>query len=181
MSWSFLWKIHILKLECIFILKILRCIRLFTWLFLFVVRIDYFGRKYSKCGAINNSICVLEQQIGGICTQILRVSRESDKLIYILFVYEPNAKNCRFFKKFYFIFKLYNIVLVLPNIEMNPPQVFGGLYDPSTKFISLVCSQIKNTSGKLLVFLVNYYSCMTSFCVIFRESVNLLQPTFSMK
>ena len=25
--------------------------------------------------------------------------------------------------KFYFIFKLYNIVLVLPNIEMNPPQV----------------------------------------------------------
>ena len=24
----------------------------------------------------------------------------------------------------YFIFKLYNIVLVLPNIEMNPPQVY---------------------------------------------------------
>ena len=28
-----------------------------------------------------------------------------------------------FLKKFYFIFKLYNIALVLPNIEMNPPQV----------------------------------------------------------
>ena len=27
------------------------------------------------------------------------------------------------FLKFYFIFKLYNIVLVLPNIEMNPSQV----------------------------------------------------------
>ena len=25
---------------------------------------------------------------------------------------------------FFFIFKLYNIVLVLPNIEMNPPQVY---------------------------------------------------------
>ena len=25
---------------------------------------------------------------------------------------------------FYFIFKLHNIVLVLPNIEMNPPQVY---------------------------------------------------------
>ena len=25
---------------------------------------------------------------------------------------------------FNFIFKLYNIVLVLPNIEMNPPQVY---------------------------------------------------------
>ena len=29
-----------------------------------------------------------------------------------------------FFFKFYFIFKLYNIVLVLPNTEMNPPQVY---------------------------------------------------------
>ena len=28
------------------------------------------------------------------------------------------------FFKFYFIFKLYLIVLVLPNIEMNPPQVY---------------------------------------------------------
>ena len=29
-----------------------------------------------------------------------------------------------FLNKFYFIFKLYNIVLVLPNIEMNTPQVY---------------------------------------------------------
>ena len=29
-----------------------------------------------------------------------------------------------FFFKFYFIFKLYVIVLVLPNIKMNPPQVY---------------------------------------------------------
>ena len=28
------------------------------------------------------------------------------------------------FLKFYFIFKLYNIILVLPIIEMNPPQVY---------------------------------------------------------
>ena len=28
------------------------------------------------------------------------------------------------FFKFYFIFKLYNIVLVLPNIKMSPPQVY---------------------------------------------------------
>ena len=32
--------------------------------------------------------------------------------------------NFIYFFKFYFIFKLYNIVLVLPNIEMNPPQVY---------------------------------------------------------
>ena len=29
-----------------------------------------------------------------------------------------------FFNFFYFIFKLYIIVLVLPNIKMNPPQVY---------------------------------------------------------
>ena len=29
-----------------------------------------------------------------------------------------------FLFKFYFIFKLYKIVLVLPNIKMNPPQVY---------------------------------------------------------
>ena len=34
-----------------------------------------------------------------------------------------------YFFKFYFIFKLYNIVLVLPNIEMNPLQVY--MYSPS--------------------------------------------------
>ena len=36
----------------------------------------------------------------------------------------PDLRNQWFFLKFYFIFKLYNIVLVLPNIEMNPPQVY---------------------------------------------------------
>ena len=34
-----------------------------------------------------------------------------------------------FFFKFYFIFKLYKIVLVLPNVKMNLPQVY--MYSPS--------------------------------------------------
>ena len=39
--------------------------------------------------------------------------------------YAPCIRSTEsFFFKFYFIFKLYNIVLVLPNIEMNPPQVY---------------------------------------------------------
>ena len=33
------------------------------------------------------------------------------------------------FFKFYYIFKLYTIVLVLPNMKMNPPQVY--MYSPS--------------------------------------------------
>ena len=36
----------------------------------------------------------------------------------------PDAMILVFFFKFYFIFKLYIIVLVLPNIKMNPPQVY---------------------------------------------------------
>ena len=41
-------------------------------------------------------------------------SNEHPGLIFFLF----------FFFKFYFIFKLYITVLVLPNIKMNPPQVY---------------------------------------------------------
>ena len=36
----------------------------------------------------------------------------------------PPLGEILFFFFFNFIFKLYNIVLVLPNIEMNPPQVY---------------------------------------------------------
>ena len=36
----------------------------------------------------------------------------------------PPSIRVFFFFKFYFIFKLYKIVLVLPNIKMNPPQVY---------------------------------------------------------
>ena len=35
-----------------------------------------------------------------------------------------NVVNIKFFFKFNFIFKLDIIVLVLPNIKMNPPQVY---------------------------------------------------------
>ena len=39
------------------------------------------------------------------------------------------------FFKFYFIFKLYNIVLALPNIKMNPPQVYLCSHpEPSSLF-----------------------------------------------
>ena len=39
-------------------------------------------------------------------------------------VYESFELINFFFFKFYFIFKLYIIVLVLPNIKMNPSQVY---------------------------------------------------------
>ena len=35
-----------------------------------------------------------------------------------------STRKCLYFFKFNFIFKLYIIVLVLPNIKMNPPQVY---------------------------------------------------------
>ena len=37
--------------------------------------------------------------------------------------------SLHFFLKFYFIFKLYIIVLVLPNIEMNPPEVLYPMFE----------------------------------------------------
>ena len=45
-----------------------------------------------------------------------------EKLFFFFFFVVAHCNS--FFLKFYFIFKLYNIVLILPNIEMNPPQVY---------------------------------------------------------
>ena len=45
-------------------------------------------------------------------------------IMYTIEVYFLNQQFWEFLFLFYFIFKLYNIVLVLPNIEMNPPQVY---------------------------------------------------------
>ena len=54
-------------------------------------------------------------------------------LIFILFYFFH-------FFKFYFIFKLYIIVLVLPNIKMNPPQVYILLQHHSSRASILQCS-----------------------------------------
>ena len=52
----------------------------------------------------------------------LKVPRHPGRTFLFIFIF-----FCLFFSfffKFYFIFKLYIIVLVLPNIKMNPPQVY---------------------------------------------------------
>src|SRR5574337_709346 len=41
----------------------------------------------------------------------------------------------KYFQLLFFIFKLYNIVLVLPNIKMNPPQVY--IRSPSLTLLPL--------------------------------------------
>ena len=46
---------------------------------------------------------------------------------------EANVLNIFF--KFYFIFKLYIIVLVLPNIKMNPPQVYMCSHPEPSSFL----------------------------------------------
>ena len=48
-----------------------------------------------------------------------QVSMYKDHVFFVVFLV-----IYLFILKFYFIFKLYNIVLILPNIEMNPPQVY---------------------------------------------------------
>ena len=48
---------------------------------------------------------------------LLEIAHTFNLIFIILFYFFSNFY-------FYFIFKLYNIVLVLPNIEMNPPQVY---------------------------------------------------------
>ena len=58
------------------------------------------------------------------CLCILDMSSLSDIWFANIFFYFLNGFFFFFFFKFYFIFKLYITVLVLPNIKMNPPQVY---------------------------------------------------------
>ena len=51
-----------------------------------------------------------EEELKSLLIKVKEVSEKVGLFIYLFF-------------KFYFIFKLYKIVLVLPNIKMNPPQV----------------------------------------------------------
>ena len=52
--------------------------------------------------------------------------------------------------KLFFFFKLYIIVLVLPNIKMNPPQVYMCSYD-------LLIEITHQVSGLKLRFLMSYH------------------------
>ena len=63
----------------------------------------------------------------------------------------PEVFSFSFFFKFYFIFKLYIIVLVLPNIKMNPPQVY--MCSPSWTLLTLVVLYVFSTGL--------FFSCFT--------------------
>ena len=61
------------------------------------------------------SFAIIFSHSEGCLFTLLIVSFVVQKLLFFLFFFNF---------KFYFIFKLYITVLVLPNIKMNPPQVY---------------------------------------------------------
>ena len=80
-----------------------------------------FDRKQQHSGARFGSMYT---KIGMIQRRLAWPLRKDDTQIHEAF---------HIFFKFYSIFKLYKIVLVLPNIKMNPPQVY--MCSPSLKCI----------------------------------------------
>ena len=70
-----------------------------------------------------------DRQVQRLVLPLCLSSISTDWNLYFIYHVTPLVHNLTvpvlfFFFKFYFIFKLDNIVLVLPNIEMNPPQVY---------------------------------------------------------
>ena len=76
---------------------------------------------------------------------------------------------------FYFIFKLHNIVLVLPNIEMNPPQV---VYLCSPSWTLLPPPSPYPPSGiflkRSLVFPILLFSCISLHWLLKKAFLSLL-------
>ena len=71
-----------------------------------------------------------------------------------------------FFNRFFFnfIFKLYKIVLVLPNIKMNPPQVY--ILHFLIQLVSHLCNNLES---------------LEPMCLQRRESTELVSMTISPK
>ena len=69
------------------------------------------------------------------------------------------------FFKFYFIFKLYNIVLVLPNIEMNPPQVPAfPILNPPPSFLPYPPSWMLSFKSAFSLSSLTYIKRLLSSC-----------------
>ena len=88
------------------------------------------GKKKKKK---TNLFCFLYMELTlDIQLHILPIRKPSRLLTYLISKFffcswkekRKNRKDYLFIYLFYIIFKLYNIVLVLPNIKMNPPQVY---------------------------------------------------------
>ena len=100
------------------------------------------------------------------------------------------------FLKFYFIFKLYIIVLVLPNIKMNPPQVYmrspsWTLLPPHTiplghpsALAPSIQYRASNLDWQLVSYMIFYmFQChspkfsfwLTSLCIIGSSFIHLIR------
>ena len=87
----------------------------------------------------------------------------------MLIVDHHQHRHCCFFILFYFIFKLYIIVLVLPNIRMNPPQA----YMCSPSWHCFYCS--KNFLLELPLYpLTHFLLPYSEFTLVFAREVAFL-------
>ena len=82
-----------------------------------------------------NTICYWVFRDTGTCPKVY------DHVTYL------SVKMSRFYTLFFFIFKLYIIVLVLPNIKMNPPHILSLTYHTFRNlFLWNGCVYIQNFS-----------------------------------
>ena len=140
MHWSFSYGCHYFSSFC----------QLPAWYYLF--------KLILKCGHAGKMV----QGVYFIIQRKYAPFKDKHILMKISFDFRTSSLPFTFFSsffyfslffKFYFIFKLYIIVLVLPNIKMNPPQVypffsfFSSWFLPSFK----ICISILN------IILTDYY------------------------
>ena len=69
------------------------------------------------------SVCFRGKPFNITVTQVYGLTSNTEEA-EVEWFYEGLQDLLKLTPKFYFIFKLYIIVLVLPNIKMNPPQVY---------------------------------------------------------
>ena len=103
-------------------------------------------RARLPCPSLSPRVCSNSCPLSWLCYLTISFSSTSFSFCFLFFFILIFFNfNFNFFK-FYFMFKLYIIVLVLPNIKMNPPQVYmcspswtlhppPSLYHPSGSYL----------------------------------------------
>ena len=146
-------------------------------LFKFIYQVQFHGQVHSILKKMNNVLRRdhLYSLAWGLLYHATLISGNKSpnstyKYLFFFFFFRLMIHFLFIFFKFYFIFKLYIIVLVLPNIKMNPPQVYKFLkWDLLLRNLNLFPSTYwkEQANQKPIIFILPITKTCYNTCVCF--------------
>ena len=135
--------------------------------------------EFSRPEYWSGQLCPSPGDLPNPATEPRSPTLQADSFFHVILFYLFIYFEFLFFKFYlfiylflnFFIFKLYNIVLVLPNIEMNPPQVYMCSpswtlpVEPRGKPLTLLPGLLRALKVKILI--LNIFHGNISYSIVF--------------